>query len=250
VLGTAFPHLLKGLGHALSWSAVALSLSALAGAGGLFMLVLVPDGPHLAKGAPFDVRALPMIFSAPGLRASAFGYFGHMWEVYTLWAFVPVLVAGYGAIHGIEALNVGAWSFAIIAAGVIGCVGGGLASRRFGSARVAFAQLSFSGLCCLFSPLAFLLPPFAFLAFMLAWGLFVVGDSPQFSALTAATAPKAYVGTALTIVNCIGFALTVVSIQAAAALSSLLPLPFWFVPIALGPALGLLAFRRLARAGT
>ena len=249
VLGTAFPHLVKGLGHTLSWSAVAVSLSAVAAAGGLLMFLLVPDGPHLAKGTPFDVRALPMIFSSPDLRASAFGYFGHMWELYTLWAFVPVLLAGYGSIHGIEALNVGAWSFAIIAAGVVGCVGGGLASHRFGSARVAFAQLSISGLCCLLSPLAFLLPPPVFLAFMLAWGVFVVGDSPQFSALTAATAPKAFVGSALTIVNCIGFALTVVSIQAAAALASLLPLPFWFLPIALGPALGLLAFQRLARAG-
>ena len=116
---------------------------------------------------------------------------------------------------------------------------------RLGSARVAFAQLSLSGLCCLLSPLAYLLPWPAFLAYLIAWGVVVVGDSPQFSALTAATAPKALVGSALTIVNCIGFALTVASIELAARLAPHLTPAWWFVPVAIGPALGLLAFRRM-----
>jgi hypothetical protein len=83
-----------------------------------------------------------------------------------------------------------------------------------------------------------------FLPFLLFWGVVVVGDSPQFSAITAAAAPRDRVGSALTIVNCIGFALTIASIQLATALAGSIPPQLWFVPVAIGPALGLLAFRR------
>ena len=247
VLGTAFPHLLKGLAASIPWPQVTAWLSVLAACGGALMFALVPDGPYLAKGTRFDPRAIRTIFAVPALRASAFGYFGHMWELYTFWAFVPLMIAAYASMHGIAGVNVGAWSFAVIAAGAVGCVAGGIASRAAGSARIAFAQLSLSGVCCLASPLAFLLPWPGFIAFMAAWGVFVVGDSPQFSALTAATAPKAFVGSALTIVNCIGFALTVPSIALAAALSSRLPASWWFVPVAIGPVLGLIATRALLR---
>jgi MFS family permease len=245
VLGTAFPHLLKGMGQQLAWGSVLAWLSAVAAAGGLLMYLAVPDGPHLARGTRFDPHALRSIFASPDLRASAFGYFGHMWELYTLWAFVPLMIAGYASMGGHAPVNVGAWSFAVIAAGAAGCVLGGIASRTAGSARVAFFQLSASGLCCLLSPLAYLLPWPAFIAFLVAWGVFVVGDSPQFSALTAATAPKAFVGSALTIVNCIGFAITVASIELATLLAPHLPVAWWFVPVAIGPAFGLIAFRRM-----
>jgi len=113
---------------------------------------------------------------------------------------------------------------------------------------VAFAQLSLSGLCCLASPLAFLLPAPLFLAFLVAWGIFVVGDSPQFSALNAANAPRALVGSTLTLVNCIGFAITIPSIALAARLSEVLPLEWLFVPVAVGPLVGLLAVRPLCAA--
>lgn len=246
VLGTAFPHLIKGLGHALPWTTVTAWLSALAVAGGAIMYALVPDGPHHPRGTRFDPRALVGIFASRDLRASAFGYFGHMWELYTFWAMVPLMIAGHAAMHGGEAPNASLWSFWVIAAGAIGSVVGGIVSRHAGSAKVAFAQLSVSGACCLLSPLAFLLPFPAFAAFLTVWGVCVVGDSPQFSALTAATAPKAFVGSTLTIVNCIGFALTIASIQLASALAHHLPVAWWFVPVAVGPALGLAAIRRLA----
>jgi MFS family permease len=122
-----------------------------------------------------------------------------------------------------------------------------LLSTRLGSARVAFAQLSASGACCLLSPLAFLLPLPAFLAFMVFWGVVVAGDSPQFSALNAANAPREFVGSALTIVNCIGFAITVVSVQVTTLVARALPFEAWFVPVAVGPVLGLFALRRLVR---
>jgi MFS family permease len=249
VAGTAFPHLLRGLGTALPWQQVLLAASAVAALGGIAMLALVPDGPHLAKAAKFDARALAAIFRVRAFRASSFGYFGHMWELYAFWAFVPwILAARLGPAAG-GALNVPLWSFAVIAAGSLGCVLGGLASLRLGSARVAFAQLSASGLCCLASPLAFHAPTPLFLGFLLFWGVVVVGDSPQFSALNAHSAPRERVGSALTIANCIGFGITIFSIELLNAVSGRLAPQWLCLLLAPGPALGLAALRPLLERG-
>lgn len=245
VLGTAFPHLLRAMGPAAPWQQVIFATSAASVLGGLLMLALVPDGPHHTKSSKFDSRALIVIFQARAFRAASFGYFGHMWELYTFWAFVPFFLQAYAAFHEQTAVNVSFWSFAIIAAGFVGCAGGGLLSRTMGSAPVAFAQLTMSGMCCLLSPLAFLAPLPAFLAFLLVWGVAVVGDSPQFSALTARTAPKHLVGSALTIVNCIGFSITIASIQATSYLSGKMDARFIFLALVIGPVLGLAALRPL-----
>ena len=247
VAGTAFPHLLKSLGAALPWQEVLLAASGVAALGGLLMLALVPDGPHLAKGARFDPRALAAIFRVREFRASSFGYFGHMWELYAFWAFVPWMLAAQGAQNAGGALNVPFWSFAVIAAGALGCAAGGLASLRLGSAPVAFAQLAASGLCCALSPLAFHAPTPVFLGFLLFWGVVVVGDSPQFSALNAHSAPRERVGSALTIVNCIGFSITILSIELLNAVSGRIA-PHWlFLLLAPGPALGLVSLLPLLK---
>jgi predicted MFS family arabinose efflux permease len=240
VLGTAFPHLLQGLGQAWPWQAVMLGVSACAALGGFLMFALVPDGPYLQRGSKFDPRALASVFRSRGFRASAFGYFGHMWELYAFWAFVPVALAARAAVD-----NVSVWSFAVIAAGFAGCAGGGLVSLRAGSARVALAQLSTSGACCLLSPLLFLAPAPVFVAFLLVWGVAVVGDSPQFSALNAANAPPGLVGSALTIANCIGFAITIPAIELLNAAAGWLPVQYLFLLLVPGPVFGLVAMRPL-----
>ena len=245
-LGTAFPHLLRGLGHTVPWETVTFVVSLTAALGGLLMLLLVPDGPYLSKGTKFDPRALAVIFRSPLFRASAFGYFGHMWELYAFWAFVPIVLAAHLALQG-EQLNVSYWSFWVIAAGSIGCIAGGLVSLRTGSARVAFAQLTTSGICCVVSPILFYAPTPVFLAFMLLWGVAVLGDSPQFSALNAQNAPKALVGSALTIANCIGFSITIVSIQLLTHLATAVSAAYLYLPLALGPLLGLMALMPLVR---
>jgi MFS family permease len=247
VVGTAFPHLLKGLGQALPWQGVMLAVSAVAALGGLLMLTLVPDGPHLAKGARFDPRALAAIFRVPAFRASSFGYFGHMWELYAFWAFVPWVLAAHAAQVARQDTNVSLWSFAVIAAGSVGCAVGGLISLRRGSAPVAFAQLASSGLCCALSPLLFYAPTPLFLAFLLFWGVVVVGDSPQFSALNAQSAPRQLVGSALTIANCIGFAITIVSIQFLNAAAGIVGAQWLFLLLVPGPIFGLLSLMPLLR---
>jgi MFS family permease len=247
VLGTAFPHLLKAVGAALPWEVITVAVSVTAALGGFLMLRFVPDGPYLAKGAPFDARALAVIFRSRLFRASAFGYFGHMWELYAFWAFVPVVLAAHATQVANAALNVPLWAFCIIGAGAIGCAGGGLVSLKRGSAPVAFAQLLTSGLCCVVSPLVFYAPTPLFLAFMLLWGITVVGDSPQFSALNAHNAPKDRVGSALTIANCIGFAITIVSIQLLTRIWPVVGEANLYLVLAVGPVFGLMALMPLVR---
>lgn len=249
VVGTSFPHLLKGLGQSLSWGTVMLSISATAALGGILMLLFVRDGPYLLKGTPFNSRALAIIFKSKNVRSAAFGYFGHMWELYTFYTFVPFLLSAYAAENLHESLNVSLWSFAVIAAGEIGCAGGGLISQKTGSAKVAWTQLFGSGMCCLLSPLLFNTPPGIFLGFLLFWGIVVVGDSPQFSALVAQHAPQEFVGSALTIMNSIGFAITIVSIQVISALSHVIPPEYIFSLLTIGPAVGLICLRPLLKTG-
>ena len=242
VLGTAFPHLLKSGAVQLPWRWVPWATSGLAALGGLALGALVPDGPHRRAGQRLQLTAFLSGFRLPGFRAAAFGYFGHMWELYTFWAFVPLLLAGYNQAHPAARLPVSTWSFGLIGAGALACVGSGLLSRRVAPRRLALTALGLSGLCCLASPWVLGGASAAgLLGFLLFWGLVVVADSPMFSSLVAQHAPAATRGTALTIVNCLGFAITIVSIQMTGWLAARLPPQYPFLVLALGPALGLLA---------
>jgi len=247
VVGTAFPHLLKGSDQSVLWETVIISISAISFTGGLLMLVLVPDGPYLFRGTKFNINTLAVIFQSKDLRSAAFGYFGHMWELYTLWAFVPVILMAYVANHPEVNINVSFWVFWIIAVGSLGCILGGVISKRVGSASVAFIQLASSGICCLLSPLVFQSSLGLLLGFLIFWGIVVVGDSPQFSSLVALTAPKELVGSALTIVNCIGFSITIFSIQLTNYLINFILPDYLFLFLAIGPMIGLISLRHLLR---
>lgn len=246
VVGTALPHLIRGMGQSLPWQTVMLSVSTVAALGGALMYALVPDGPFIGAAARFNPRSLAAVFRSAGFRASSFGYFGHMWELYAFWAFVPTALAASAVA---PALDISLLSFAVIAAGAVGCIAGGYLSLRLGSARVAFVQLAASGLCCLFSPLLLVLPPALLVPFLLVWGIVVVGDSAQFSALNARYAPAEQVGSALTIVNCIGFAISIVSIQLLNHAAGVMPPQYLFLLLAPGPLVGLWSLRPLLRAG-
>jgi MFS family permease len=211
VFGTAFPHILRSQLKDLNWQNVLLFTSVLALVGGLLILVFVPS-PKSRTASAFRFNTAFTVFGSSNFRSAAFGYFGHMWELYTFWAFVPLILTTYNQLHHAN-INIAAWSFIIIAVGGLGCVLGGILSQKAGSKKVAFYSLLVSGICCLISPLAFSLSPGLFLLFSLIWGFSVVADSPQFSTLVAQSAPAENKGTALTIVTSIGFAITIVSIQ-------------------------------------
>ncbi len=248
VLGTAFPHVLKGSGQSVPWETVIVAISLISAGGGALMLVFVPDGPYLFKGTTFNGRALMLIFERRDLRAAAFGYFGHMWELYTLWAFVPMFLVSYVDDHPEVKLNISLWTFGIIAAGSLGCIGGGMVARKVRQCAGGFCTTWLLGdLLPLFGLSYFKAPPELFLAYLIFWGIVVVGDSPQFSTLVAHTAPKELVGSALTIVNCIGFFITIISIQLMTSLIAVIPSNYLFTFLIIGPIIGLGSLRPLVR---
>lgn len=245
VVGTALPHALVGLGARLPWQSTMLALSALAMGGGILLATFVADGPWLGRSGPIRFGALAVVWRDDKVRASAFGYFGHMFELYAVLAAVPMIIASY--LHSSVTPAVSLASAVVIGAGGLGCAGGGLLVRRLGSARVASLQLAISGLCCLLTPIMMLAPWWLFAPWLVIWGLTVSGDSPQFSTLTALNSPPDVVGSVLTLVNSIGFLISVVTILATAwamARYGIGPVLPW---LALGPLFGLWAMRNLIR---
>lgn len=249
VLGTAFPHLLKNRDFDLPWRSVMYYTSAFASTGSLLMLLFVGDGPFRKKSGKFQWNAIPLIFNSKQWRQSAFGYFGHMWELYSFWGFIPVILGLYVAKNNVW-LNIPLLSFCVIAIGAISCVIGGYISQRWGSARVALVSLCISCCCCVLSPVSFSFPLIFFLLMVFVWGLAVVPDSPQFSALVTQYAPVELRGTALTIYNSIGFAVTVISLQAIDRLfhsDSVVGGSNTFAFLAIGPLLGIWSIYNLIR---
>jgi len=244
VLGTAFPHLIKSFGGSLPWEEVIFVVSGFALAGGLLMYLVVNDGPYISSGTRFNPKAIMTIFKYKELRSSALGYFGHMWELYTFWALIPVILLYYLKSNQLQ-FNNSLWSFIIIASGSLGCIVGGIISKKSGSAKVAFTQLTLSGICCLISPIMFNTSAPIFLTYLIFWGIVVVGDSPQYSAIIANAAPKELVGSGLTLVNSIGFAITILSLWFVYQFLNVINISYALMILAIGPALGLLSMRSL-----
>ncbi len=250
VIGTSFPHLLKSFTTNLPWKIVLFFTSGLALAGGIVIRLFVPDGPYRKKGQRLDLSGIFKPFSNKAFRSASFGYFGHMWELYTFWAFVPLILGAYQSFHPQYNINIPVYSFLVIAVGGLACVASGYLSQKYGSWIAAFGALFLSGCCCFFSPLAFYLPFAGFVMFMVFWGLVVIADSPMFSSLVAQSAPATSKGTALTIVTCIGFSITILSIELINVLRSHINEQWLYVFLLPGPVFGLLFMLKTKDKGT
>ncbi len=238
VLGTAFPYLVKAMAWGANDAMVIKTTSFLAIIGGFSLWLFVPNGPFRKPNKKLQLRAGPRLFKVIGFRRAALGYFGHMWELYAFWAFTPLALQTFNELHSTQ-FSVPLGAFAVITMGGVSCMLGGLLSQRYGSAKVATVSLSVSGFFCLASPFLFQLHPIIFISCWCLWGMAVTADSPQFSTLVAANAPIEQKGTALTLVNCIGFAISIVSIQLISFLVLEMATPYIFLVLALGPMAGL-----------
>ncbi|MEI8073209.1 MAG: MFS transporter [Bacteroidota bacterium] len=244
VLGTAFPHLLKDLSLGFHWKYVLYATTSLSAIGGFGIVLFVPNGPYRKAGQKIKLNAFANGFKKQKFRAVAFGYFGHMWELYSFWAFVPLMLMAYNKHYPAINLNVPLYSFLIIASGSLACVVSGIVSQFYGVQKIATISLILSVCCCILSPFfLFNSSTLFFLGFLFFWALVVIADSPLFSTLVAQNAPEESRGTSLTIVNCIGFSITVISIQLINLVSDSINAQFIYMILAIGPLLGLIGLR-------
>lgn len=245
VLGTAYPHILNQFSLDFSWKVVFVFTSGLALLGGLLMLLFVPNGPYRKPISQTDIKAFFTVFKNRELKKAAFGYFGHMWELFAFWAFVPVIVETYTVVNQAVSLNVPITSFIIIASGSLASIIAGYISQKKGVEDTAKWALKASCLCCLLSPLFFALnSKYLFIGFMCFWGMVVIADSALFSTLVANNAISKNKATAMTIVNCIGFAISIISIQLVSVIINMVQSNYTFMLLAIGPILSLLYLKK------
>lgn len=244
VMGTAFPHLLQGLPLGDDYTIVIKTTSLLAVMGGVTIYFWVPNGPYRKPSTVLQLQAGYRLFKIVDFKNAAIGYFGHMWELYAFWAFIPFALKTYNTFNNGN-LPVSIGTFTIISLGGIACAIGGHLSLKLGSKKVALVSLGLSGLLCLLSPLFFHLPLYLFLIAFCLWGMLVVSDSPQFSTLVASAVPLELKGTALTLVNCIGFSISIISIQLLTFWLEIVDSDYIFTILAIGPVLGLRAIYKV-----
>jgi MFS family permease len=246
ILGNAMPHLVNGFGG-VGWESVVIATSVLSALGGA-AAITVRDGPFPFPTSVFDPRQIGKVFANRGVRLASIGYFGHMWELFAMYAWFQVFFSDQLATRGAEALPEAAFvTFAVIAVGSLGSLFAGVLADRWGRTNTTSLMLAVSGLCSLGIGLLFDGPTWPVVVVGLVWGFTVVADSAQFSAIVTETADQSYVGTALTMQVAVGFTITVATIWLIPILETAVTWRWAFAILAIGPLVGIVAMLRLKR---
>jgi len=243
-LGKAMPYLVNGIGSA-NWRHNVMFVSLLAVVGGLVVLFFVGDGPNALPAARFDWKQVGKVFRNRGVRLANLGYFGHMWELYAMWTWIPFMIRASLALRKSDPALAEVGSFLVIGCGAAGCVIAGLVADRVGRTVVTSWAMAISGSCCLIVGLLFGANPILLLIVAAIWGASVVADSAQFSACVTELGDPQYIGTALTIQTCLGFLLTTISIELIPRLVNLVGWRYAFMILAPGPLFGVMSMLRL-----
>ena len=245
-LGKAFPYLLTAM-FGTEWREPMLLASGLAFVGGTLVVLIVRDGPFVTPTAPFDPSAITKVLASRGARLATFGYLGHMWELYAMWTWVAVFATASFAASGLSgASSAGAIAaFVAIGSGAVGCGLAGFIGDRIGRARVAMWAMLCSAACAALTLVVYGRSPWMLYALIMLWGFSVVADSAQFSALVSEHAPRDHVGTALTLQTCVGFLLTMVTIELLPRVADATSWQWASLLLVPGPLLGAYAMKRL-----
>ncbi len=246
-VGSAAPHLLKALGGVGDWRRVLFWSGALAVTGGLLAMAFLREGPYRTPAPRFDWRYAGSVWRDRGIRLANLGYFGHMWELYAAWTWVPIYLMASFRLAGAPERWASLAGFAFIAAGGAGSLVAGRLADRWGRTAVTAAAMAVSGACCLLSGPLFGSSPWLVSGFAVVWGFAVVADSAQFSAGVSELAPPDRIGTVLTLQTSLGFLLTLLTIRLVPAIERLVTWRYAFAFLALGPVFGIWAMARLRR---
>lgn len=245
-LGKATPYLINGI-SSTNWRLNVLFVSLLAIVGGLLVLLFVSDGPLALPAARFDWKQVGRVFHNRGVRLASLGYFGHMWELYAMWTWIPFMIRASLAARKSDPSLAEVGSFLVIGCGALGCVVAGLVADRIGRTIVTSAAMAISGACCLAIGFLFGANPIVLLIVAAIWGASVVADSAQFSACVTELGDPQYLGTALTIQTCLGFLLTTISIELIPQVERIVGWRYAFVILGPGPLFGVISMLRLRR---
>ena len=246
-LGTAAPHLFNAMGG-VDWRFTIAATSAVALSAAL-VVNYVRVGPNIGRSPPFDPRMALRAYTTASLRLANFGYLGHMWELYAMWAWLAVfLQASFALSMATEPAAL--WSrlatFAVIGVGgAAGAVLGGALADRIGRTALTMGAMAASGTCAILIGFIFGAEPWLVFALALVWGVVVVADSAQFSASIAELSEPAHIGTMLTMQTSVGFLLTLATVHLIPTMVEAVGWRFAFASLAVGPFFGVWAMARL-----